>query len=203
MITSSSDEHSPPSASTRGGGGQPAIGARGISNPRAEFLDLFDRDYSRVVRFAMRLGADLQAADKAAEGAFTEAWKAVDKQPSVWASTPEPYKWIITLAYEIYMGRLAVRDELSVSSAPHKDNGSVAGHEKLTVGTLFVLDALRKLDPTLRAVLVFDMEDFSASEITVQLDIKDHQTTHRLLEKARKTLARELAGCRDQERRSL
>jgi len=207
MIINPSGEHSLPSRGTQdgGAGSQRPTDGQEITDPRDELLDLCDQGYYRVVRFVMRLGATIDDAEKTAQEAFVEAWEYVTKQPDEWTKTADPRKWVIASAYRKYMRRVTAEQQPFAPDPPAQgDTGGdpLAGCEGLTLETLLVLDALRNLHPLHRAVLAFHMEGFSEPEITAQLGLKDDQTTCRLVKKARSTLARELAGCKGQERRN-
>jgi hypothetical protein len=67
-------------AAELGGGPDPAIGgdlvgpAVSMDAMRQDFLDFFDAEYHLVVRFMMRNGASLGAAEDSAQEAFVRSW---------------------------------------------------------------------------------------------------------------------------------
>jgi DNA-directed RNA polymerase specialized sigma24 family protein len=206
MITSPSGD---PQVPVEGGAasGQMATNAEKIDTVRGAFLNLYDQEYLPVVRFVMRLGASLQDAEDAVQEAFTEAWASLTPQPEKWSEIHEPRGWIRTIAKRKYQRPpgsrrrplpVPVRELDEVRESP---SHAETRHDELTLETLYVLDAMRMLDPLPQAVLAFHMDGFSAPEIAIHLGLRDDQEARDLLKKARKTLARELARSRDQERR--
>lgn len=165
---------------------------------RARLLRILDQEYCHVVKFVMRLGASLPEAAIVAQDVYAQTWESVTRRPLPWPGAAQLRKSIRIAAYEAYLRPVPARQPVPASVAQRLQRTSAANASPpdLTVGTRFVLDALHNLDPVHRAVLALQMDQFSVSEITVVLGIADDLTTCGLLEKARKTLARELAGCR-------
>lgn len=206
MITNPFGKPEPPEKGTTSS--QTAANAEKIASMRGALLNLYDQEYLLVVRFVMRLGASLHDAEDAAQEAFTDALASLTSRPEKWAEISDPRGWIRAIARNKYLRPpgnarhplpvpVADVDEL-VDRPPHAETRC---HE-LSLETLHVLDAMRKLDPLPRTVLAFHMDGFSGPEIAAHLGLRDDQEARDLLKKARKTLARELAPSRDREERS-
>ena len=169
---------------------------------RSFLLDFVVQEYCPVIRFVMYLGASLDDAEVMARAAVAEIWHHAEQHPADRLVIADLKKSVRAIAYQKYL-----RPPLSMRPLPRvmarnlekaiTDQASYAG---LTVGTSFVLDAIRNLEPLPRAVLAFHRDGFSVSEIAAQLGIANDLATD-ALNQARGTMARELVGCRVQERR--
>lgn len=206
MISSPSGE---PRTPMDGGmsSGQMVTDAEKIATVRGDFLRCYDSEYDQLIRFVMRLGASLQDAEDAVQQAFAEVWQGLVSRPESWQEVSNPRAWLRLIARRKYRRRdenhrqplpvpVAEPDELR-RSTPHTDTR----HDELTLEKVYVLHAMRELDPLPQAVLAFTLDGFSAPEIAIHLGLKDDQEARDLLKKARRTLAREIARSRDQERR--
>jgi RNA polymerase sigma factor (sigma-70 family) len=173
---------------------EPVAATAELGGGRAGFVNFYDREYPQVLRFLMRFGASLQAAEDAGQQAFLEAWA---MPPGLWADIADPRAWIRTLALRRYWRPPGARRRLLTQPLVDRDIDETPqpgeGHADLTPGTLFVVDALRSLDSDSRAVMAFHLDGFKAPEIAVQLGITGQQARD-LLKKARKILGRKLAG---------
>jgi len=185
-----------------GGGPAPALGSRPVADPakmvemRADFIEFFDREYVYVVRFVMRCGpASLHAAEDAAQEAFVDAWS-LAVTPGKWSDVVDPQAWIRTVALNKYRRPPGPRRRPVIVPIPDLPE---TPQPDLTHENLLVLEALRSLDGQARAVMAFHLDGFPGPAIAAQLGITDQQARD-LLKKARKILAADLAGTRDQER---
>jgi RNA polymerase sigma factor (sigma-70 family) len=156
---------------------------------RAEFLDFYDRERDYVVRFMINCGASVEDAQDAAQEAFVDAWTH-NVLPDKWADVNNPRGWIRVVALKKYQRLYGRRPQ--VPTVPVSDLSDTpqpaSNHADLIPGTLLVLDALRSLDPELRAILAFHLDGFSGPEIAEQLNLTE-QKVRDLLKKARKILA--------------
>ncbi|WP_157520681.1 RNA polymerase sigma factor [Herbidospora daliensis] len=171
---------------------------------RKQFLDFYSDQYPKVVRFVRwARGADLPAAEDAAQGAFLEAWRIV-QQPVDWEMIRNPEAWIRTVALRQHdrpagMRRcqpitLFVDDELMALIAPSQDDPA-----ELSTLTIDVLNALQGIDDEqARIVMAFTLDDFTDTTIGRQLGI-DPQLVRNLRAKARRVLAKRLAPVHVQE----
>jgi RNA polymerase sigma factor (sigma-70 family) len=152
---------------------------------RDNFIELFEREYRPVVVFLMRCGAGIHDAEDAAQGAFAELWH---RLPGRFESVSNPRAWVRTAAYKRYLRgrrRLVAEGRVIPESALARDDASPSTE------ALFVLDALRKLDPQQQAVMAFTIDGYTASEIASELGTTE-QKVRDLRKKARMTLARQL-----------
>lgn len=171
-----------------------------IIDVRERFIAFYDREYHQVVRFCMRCGADLQAAEDATQEAFREAWERY-VLPGRWdEDIILPDAWIRTVAYRYYKRPPGPRLRPLVILMPDYPDSldNPNNTDGLSVETLTVLEALDSLDSELRAVMAFHLDRFTAKEIGVQIGIEDPQKVRDLLKKARKILAARLGATRDQ-----
>jgi RNA polymerase sigma-70 factor (ECF subfamily) len=203
-MTPASEQTPPaPSAAVTPARTQPDIAPETIAAARASFLDFYDQEYLQVVRFLVRYGASPSAAEDPAQDAFTEAW-ALTFPPCRWLDIDDPRGWIRTVALRKYLRPPGPRRRpptVLVPEPPEMPELAV-GPAELTIGTLFVLTALRSLDPESRAVMAFHLDGFTSPQIASYLGIKD-QKARDLLKKARKNLAAQLAEFKHHEGRPL
>jgi RNA polymerase sigma-70 factor (ECF subfamily) len=173
-----------------------------IIDVREGFIKFYDAEYYPVVRFVMRRGASLQRAEEAVQEAFSQAWEHY-VLPGTWEQAiANPRAWIRTVAFNCYRrppGRRTRPEIVLVPEFPDLPD-ETDSFADLSLETLSVLDALRSLDPELRAVMAFRLDGFTAVEIGGQLGI-DPQKVRDRLKKARKILARKLGSAKDQEGR--
>ena len=171
----------------------PALDTR-VAEARADYVDFYDGEYHPVVRFVMRCGASMPAAEDAAQEAFIDAW-VLTARPDKWAQVTDRSGWIRRVALLKYIRPPGPRRRVLavlVPDIPETAQPS-AGHDDLASGTSAVLDALRGLDFLPRAVMAFHLDGFSGPEIAVQLGITQQQARDQL-KKARKILAAKLAN---------
>ena len=174
----------------------PALDAR-VTEARAEFVDFYDGEYHLVVRFVMRCGASMPAAEDAVQEAFIDAWL-LTARPDKWAEVTDRSGWIRKVAMLRYIRPPGPRRRVLAVLVPDIPETARpdAGHDDLAPGTMLVLDALRSLDLLPRAVMAYHLDGFSGPEIAVQLGITQQQARD-LLKKARKILAAKLADIAD------
>jgi RNA polymerase sigma factor (sigma-70 family) len=165
---------------------------------RAGYIDLFAREYRKVVTFVMFCGANIQQAEDAAQEAFITAWREANI-PGRWESIRNPEGWIRAVALRKYWreGKSAKRQVALPSDLLAEILEPDFAQMDLTEGTLLVIEAVRSLDPELRPVMTFRLEGFTGPEIASYLGITEQQVRDRL-KKARKVLRKTyLAGIKD------
>jgi RNA polymerase sigma-70 factor (ECF subfamily) len=164
---------------------------------RQSVLLMFDQHYHQVVRFVMICGAGAQDAEDAAQEAFIEALRRADD--GRWEAVREPEGWLRRVAlrrYQRLIKRNPVAGSLAYSNAqPSREDDP----SDLAPATLDVLSALRRLDPSCRAVMAFHLDGFSGTETAAHLGITGQQARD-LLKKARRELRRDLRAGKEEER---
>ncbi|WUH99436.1 sigma-70 family RNA polymerase sigma factor [Spirillospora sp. NBC_00431] len=155
---------------------------------RQDFLDFFDAEFHLVVRFVMRDGADLHAAQDSAQHAFVQAWRMVRRDR--WEHVGQPRAWIRTVALRHH--RTRDRTEIPVQQLPEPATPGPM-HAELADQARDLVAALRLLDEDTRAVLAFHLDDVPTHTIAVHLDISE-QRVRDLLKKARRTLKKHLTA---------
>jgi DNA-directed RNA polymerase specialized sigma24 family protein len=166
----------------------------------SEFRDFYLSDYQGVVRFLMRTGASLGAAEDAAQEAFTEAWRRI--RQGTWADIINQKTWVRMVALNAYRhppGPPQV-PAWPVPNLPDYEGQHGDSHDDLTSQTSLVLDALRSLPYDLQVVVALRMEGFPASVSATYLGITE-QKARNLLKRARKILAPQLEELTTPERR--
>lgn len=167
------------------------------SHSQGEYLDFYEREFRRVVYFLILTGAGLEDAQDAAQEAFIEAWRLLDK-PSGWPQVEYRRAWIRKVALRRYHRPPGPRRKpavIAVNDVPDLPQLG-AGHAEITEGTLSVRAALAALDSDLRAIIALDMDGFSTAEIAQFLEITD-QKVRDLRRKGRGRLRSELAKASD------
>jgi hypothetical protein len=76
-----------------------------LADIRAEWIDFYDANYHRVVRFIMHAGACLQSAQDAVQEAFTESWALVESDPGRWLAISSKEAWIRVVVYRFRTSR--------------------------------------------------------------------------------------------------
>jgi len=166
------------------------------------FIELYDEEYHQVVRHLVRLGADLQSAEDAAQEAFSYAWARYLRLGTWVEEIDDPRGWLRTVAHNNYRrppGRPRKQPPPVLMADPYAPAGT-GGSPELSLETLTVLDELKKLSPELQKVMGYHLDGFSAPEIAALLDVTP-QKARDLLKKARKILAKKLGTARNEERR--
>lgn len=194
---------SPEPAQGGSAGDMPMPGAAPAVSEQAEpvrFIEFYDREYHLVVRFVMNCGASLAAAEDAAQDAFLDAWKLMSVARK-WAVVDDARGWIRAVALNKYRRPPGFRQPpLTILHPVMADTEDAKISDiDLSVSALYVMDALRSLEPELQAVMAFDLEGFTAGESGRYLGLTDQQVRDRR-KKARKILAGKL-GVMESERR--
>jgi RNA polymerase sigma factor (sigma-70 family) len=172
--------------------GPPAPVAGSPMQVRAEWTGFYDAHYHRVVRFLVHMGASRAEAEEAAQEAFIESWTLMERDPDHWNRHPRKEAWIRTVALRRYRRPPGPRRRPLVTGAEIPDVPAPGpGHDELTVQTQFVLRALQVLDEEARAVMAFDMDDFPAADIALELGITQ-QRVWDVKKRARAALRKEL-----------
>ncbi|MFI6296630.1 RNA polymerase sigma factor [Nonomuraea sp. NPDC050790] len=156
---------------------------------RADFLELYDHEYHRVVRFMMRLGASLHEAEDAAQEAFLAAWRRVGRQPQHGETIHDFPVWIRIVARNHYRRPTTAKQQppLPMAEIP-QPRPAADGHDNLTARTLDVLAGLRELDDEAQTVMALHMDGYTSSEIALHLGIIE-QKVRDARKRARKQLA--------------
>jgi RNA polymerase sigma factor (sigma-70 family) len=173
----------------------PTTSREKIACVRGDFQRFFYEEYDGLVRFVMRCGANLADAEDAAQDAFADAWKHMKTSMS-WGAIENPQAWIRKVALrKLWRPAGSSRRQPLTSSVPVPPEPSTHGADlaELTAGTMRVLDAMRSLDATARAVMSFHLDGFKGPEIASQLGITPQQARD-ALKRARRDLARKLDG---------
>ncbi|MEU9366811.1 sigma-70 family RNA polymerase sigma factor [Streptomyces avermitilis] len=165
------------------------------------YLDFFQLEYHRVVRFLMCCGADQQTAEDAAQEAFVEGWRMVTA--GTWGSVGNQQGWIRRIALNAYRRpRGQKRRQLPVSHGvdlPDRPEPG-PGHEELTVQSRTVLAALAQLSDDQRHVMALHLDGYSSAEAAQLLGLQD-QKARDLLKGARRKLRRILSPAEPAERK--
>jgi RNA polymerase sigma factor (sigma-70 family) len=171
-----------------------ATGTTGsLMRVRGEWISFYDAQFHRVVRFIMRLGASLEAAEEAAQDAFLESWMLMDEHPDRWQAITNKDAWIRTVAVRRQRRPPGPRHRPQVAADELPDLPAIGpGHDELTVQAHMVLKALRRLDDQSRMVMAFDLDGFPTATIASQLGITE-QRTRDVRKKARSALKQVLA----------
>jgi DNA-directed RNA polymerase specialized sigma24 family protein len=160
---------------------------------RADFIDFYVREHHRVVVFLINNGASRQAAEDAMQEAIAESWALAES--GRWAEISNHRAWVRAVALRKYRRPPGPRTLPAAVLVPDlAETTDPAGFmDEVTAGTLLVREALLALPPALRAVIAFQMDGFSGPETAAYLGITAQQVRD-LRKKARKILARRLAG---------
>lgn len=176
----------------------------GMAEILAAWVEFYDANYHRVVRFIMHDGASLQDAQDAAQEAFAESWALMDGHPHRWLEIISKEAWIRVVALRRYRrppgSRIRVRlaEEFLIPELPQP--GPEPG--ELTAQIQMVLHALRNLDERERSVMAFYLDDFPTTAIAEALNLTQ-QEVRDIKKKARAALKAALAGNMSAGRRQL
>lgn len=165
------------------------VASASMAAMRHTFLDFFEAEYHPVVRFMMRNGADLGAAEDAAQEAFVRGWRQVLR--GQWSQVSHPRAWIRKVAFNHHRAR----PWREISTAPPPDHAVPGpGHAELTGQARDVVAALSLIDDhQARAVIAMDMDDIPGHAIAVALDLSE-QRVRDLRKKAIRTLKKHLSS---------
>ncbi|GAA3117924.1 hypothetical protein GCM10017600_14980 [Streptosporangium carneum] len=172
---------------------------------RDAFLALADDEPPHVVLFLLRNGIGWQDAHDAAQEAFAEAWRLLDRTPERWQEVADKRAWIRAVALraarrppgQARRQPLAdATDELPERPVPCGDPA------ELTVLTMDVLAALRALPPRQRQAMAFHRDGVPHEEIACHLGCTIRQVSN-LIRQARAALRVSLADyiSREEDRR--
>ncbi|MEU7855270.1 hypothetical protein [Nonomuraea sp. NPDC049141] len=166
--------------------GDAPVSAPTMAAMRQDFLDFFDAEYLLVVRFLMRIGANLPDAQDAAQHMAEQGWRTT--LAGKWKQISNPHGWARTVALNHYHASLRgwrhLPLEVGVAVAV-LDHGELVGQARDLVALLQTLD----LD--CRTVIAFDLDDIATEQITLALG-KTAQEVRDLRKKARKKLKEHL-----------
>lgn len=157
---------------------------------RAEWIDFYDANFLRVVRFVMNNGGSEDEARDAAQDAFTESWDLMNRNPADWQAVRRKEAWIRTVALRRY------RRPPGPRLRPLSHYGEVPdlpvpgpGHDELTAQAQAVLQALRALDEEARTVMAFDLDGIPTRDIAAELRVSE-QRVRDIKKRARMALKR-------------
>ncbi|WP_370134695.1 RNA polymerase sigma factor [Streptacidiphilus sp. EB103A] len=165
----------------------------GQERMRESFLDLVERDYRRVIRMLMLLGASQQDAQDAVQDAFLQGWNRVVNGD--WNNVDSPGAWIRRIAIRSYHrppGRARTQPLIAqgVDLPDHAEH--VPGHAELTEQILWVVQLLDTLPADLRMVTALTMDKLTCTEIAQVMWLRPQQVLD-LRKKARSALSQRLA----------
>lgn len=172
------------------------------------YIELHNREYTRVIAMLMRWRPALQDAEDAAQSAFMEAWDLMRR--GGWQTVREPGAWIRGVALNIYRRPPGCRDRVSallvseLPEPPYRDDDPSA----LPALAASVIAELGRLDEACRAVMVLTMEGIGNREIAELLSDggepvteQDVQRVRDLRKKGRAILHRRLCGPEEERSR--
>jgi RNA polymerase sigma-70 factor (ECF subfamily) len=172
---------------------RPAPVSGSLVQVRAEWIGFYDAHFHRVVRFMMHAGASLADAQDAAQDAFTESWKLMNRDPDAWQAIYAKEAWVRTIALRRLVRPPGPRRRPLTADGPAPDQPAPGpGHAELTVQAQAVLQALRGLDRESRAVMAFTLDDFTNAATADALNITQ-QRVRDAMKKARTALKRQFA----------
>jgi RNA polymerase sigma factor (sigma-70 family) len=175
---------------------------------RKGFLDLYEHDSPRLVRFMIRYGVSLPQAQDAAQDAFEAAWKLLSEEPAKWEEVDNPAAWLRAVAIRMCKrppnrkrprkGQ-AEAGETLVGDVPETLLLTAGDPGEISVQTMAVLDALRSLPEEQRMLMSFHMDGFSLAEIARERGMKE-QKVRDLVRRARQTLKDQLVRAATEDR---
>lgn len=157
-------------------------------NPQPQqFAEFFHREFSSVIAFLLRQGANYEDAQDAAQEAFLDAFRN-------WDNLLEPAGWVRVVATRKFYRRQAIasRDVPTPTFPGDLISSSQDAIEQGLEGRR-VLDLLRSLSPLQRTVMAFYIDGFKSSEIAAVLGISE-STARVHLHRARQQLKGRLAA---------
>ena len=161
---------------------------------RAEWIEFYDAQCNRVVRFLIYNGATQADAEDAAHEAFIESWDLLARDPDGWRAVAGKAAWIRTVALRRYKRPPGPRRRPPIAGNEVPDRPAPGpGHDELTASAQLVLRALQALDEEAREVMAFDQDDIPTAEIADALGITV-QRVRDIKKRARAALKKELAG---------
>ena len=161
---------------------------------RGEWIEFYDAQYHRLVRFLMLNGASRTEAEDAAQDAFVDSWDLMIKDPGRWRDEAAKGAWLRTVALRRYKRPPGRRRRPLIAGSEIPDMPAPGpGHDELTAGTQLVLRALLALNEQARAVIAFDMDGIPAADTADALGITT-QRVRDIRKTARAALKKELAG---------
>lgn len=161
---------------------------------RSAWIDFYDAEYERVVRFLMRTGACWDDARDAAQDAFLESWALMTCRPKAWEQIINPRAWIRTVAWRKHRRPPGSRRRLHLAVGADLPDLPQPGPEvgEWTAQTQAVTQALAGLNEDERMVMTFRMDGFTFADIAAELGINEQEARH-LARRARAALKRTLA----------
>jgi DNA-directed RNA polymerase specialized sigma24 family protein len=176
---------------------------------RSQWIAFYDAEWALVIRFVMKASpASLENARDAAQEAFVESWREMVTRPDEW-SRVNRRGWIRTVALRRFRRppgpRCRPLIEPGVAMPDLPAPGVEPGEHTVQVHT--VLEALSRLEPVEREVVVFLSDGFRLVDIPGLIDLTE-QKARDIARSARTKLKRHLAaaatpegGAQDERRR--
>ncbi|REF00459.1 RNA polymerase sigma factor [Thermomonospora umbrina] len=156
---------------------------------RQDFLDFFDAEYALVVRFMMRMGADLADAEDAMQHVAEQGWRMVVS--GRWDQIAHPRAWARRVARNHHLAQCRKRDGTGLR--PDVDTPEPGpGHAELIGQARDLVALLQRLNVDCRAVIAFTLDAIPDHDIAAALETTPQQVRD-LRKKARRQLARHLA----------
>lgn len=166
--------------------------------PDSRFRDLFDLEYRRVVGFVMLNGASAEDATDAAQEAFAEAWRLMQKDE--WGRVEAPGAWLRSVALRRYRRPPGPRSTPLIdlnAEIPDRVDAVADPADHVTIRAL-VTQTLQSLPPVQRKVMAMFLDDIPTPHIARALGIAEATVrAHRAA--ARKKLRQALEARRGQE----
>ena len=126
-----------------------------MASMRQDFLDFFDAEYALVVRFMMRMGANLADAEDATQHVAEQGWRKVTR--GQWDQIASPQAWARTVALNHYRARCRKRIEISLD-LDFEEPQLGPGHAELVGQARDLVVLLQCLDTDCCVVIAFDLD---------------------------------------------
>lgn len=144
----------------------PEPGAATTDTAVEEFAEFYRSEMPKLMRFLRMSGiSDYGAAEDAAQATFIELFQK-------WGEVRNPSAWLRTAARR-YCFRLRRRTELPLDPSMPPDVWAAPARGEPYEETQVVLDALRQLPLAQRQVMALHFDQFTSSEISEILEMKD------------------------------
>ena len=138
----------------------------------------FSQEFVRLVAHIRRIGAGREAAEDAAQQAFTAAYRQ-------WQTIENPEAWLRTVATRMYLSAAhdVILTELTDEMSPVTSHDLADNLEQPEL----VLAALRRLPLNQRVVMAWTYDDYTPTEIARALGMKP-ENVRKSLQRAREQL---------------
>lgn len=157
---------------------------------RQDFLDFLHAEYFEVVRFVMRYGATLPAAEDAAQQAFEIGWRKALR--GEWNQIDRPRAWTRKVALNCHVAQRRRPAEVSLAAVPDPP-AQGPGHAELADQARDLIALLQLLDADCRTVFALLLDDVPGPEIAAELGLTP-QRVRDLAKRARRELRKHWEG---------